>query len=266
MRGVIRNSLLALAAAAALTSATAASPAARGSSGTLDLRAEINMTYLFGPFCTPEMPPGIECVRFQGTWGVPGLGQATLTYVKGFEPVCPDDAPVRQFRRAVLDVTGKGTIELVSDGALCGRTAPAEFGPVAVTVARGTGRYAGASGRLEYRTSVYEVRNCAGALCGSATDRFTGTLNVPGHEFDVAGPVISGAKSKVVRAAKAAKRVRVRYAVTAGDDVDGSVAAACKPTSGSAFKVGRTRVTCTATDSSANTSSATFTVTVKRRK
>jgi hypothetical protein len=265
MRGVIRISLLALAAAAALTSATAASPAA-SSSGTLDLRAEINMRYLFGPFCTPEMPPGIECVRFQGTWGVSGLGQATLTYVKGFEPVCPDDAPVRQFRRAILDVAGKGTIELVSDGVLCGRTAPAEFGPVTVTVTGGSGRYAGASGRLEYRTSVYEVRNCAGALCGSATDRFNGTLNVPGHEFDVAGPVFSGVKSKVVRAAKAAKRVRVRYTVTASDDVDASVGAGCKPSSGSLFRIGRTRVTCTATDSSANTSRSTFTVTVKRRK
>jgi hypothetical protein len=78
--------------------------------------------------------------------------------------------------------------------------------------------------------------------------------------------VLSGAVSRTVRAAKRANRVRVRYAVTATDDVGGSLGAACTPSSGSAFRMGRTRVTCTVTDSSANTSRATFTVTVKRRK
>jgi HYR domain len=264
MRGVIHGSIAVVAAAAALALAPAASPVPVAANA-LELRAEIPMNYDFGPFCTPEMPAGIECVRFQGRGGVPGLGEATLTYVKGFEPVCADATPVRQFRRAVLDVAGKGTIEVVSDGVLCSRPAPSEFGPVTVAVTGGTGRYAGASGRLEYQTSVYAARACRGGLCGAATDRLSGTLNVPGLDFDTTGPVLTGTRSRVVRAAKQAKRVRVRYTVSASDEVDGAVTAACKPSSGSAFRVGRTPVTCTATDGSANTSRATFTVTVKRR-
>jgi HYR domain len=57
--------------------------------------------------------------------------------------------------------------------------------------------------------------------------------------------------------------MRVRFAVTARDAVDGSVAVTCKPRSGTFFKRGRTTVRCSATDSSANTSGAKFTVTVK---
>lgn len=50
------------------------------------------------------------------------------------------------------------------------------------------------------------------------------------------------------------------YAVAA------SVAARCTPRSGAAFRVGRTRVTCTATDSSANTATAAFTVVVRKTR
>jgi hypothetical protein len=46
------------------------------------------------------------------------------------------------------------------------------------------------------------------------------------------------------------------------EDVDDMV----RPRSGSRFRVGRTRVTCSATDTSANTRKATFTVTVKPRR
>jgi hypothetical protein len=92
------------------------------------------------------------------------------------------------------------------------------------------------------------------------------TLTVPGHEFDLTPPAFSGARSKLVRIAKKAKRVRVRYAVTATDAVDGSVPATCKPASRRFFRVGRTKVTCSAVDSSANAGEVTFTVTVKRRR
>jgi hypothetical protein len=45
-----------------------------------------------------------------------------------------------------------------------------------------------------------------------------------------------------VRAPKRAKRVRVRYSVTAQDAVDGSLPAVCTPRSGTFFRVGRTKV------------------------
>jgi hypothetical protein len=50
--------------------------------------------------------------------------------------------------------------------------------------------------------------------------------------------------------------------VTASDTVDGTLAASCNPPSGSSFPIGSTTVTCSATDSHANTGSAGFTVTV----
>ena len=59
--------------------------------------------------------------------------------------------------------------------------------------------------------------------------------------------------------------MRVRYRLAATDNVDGAVAVACQPRSGSLFTVGRkTVVRCSATDKSANTMRASFTVTVKR--
>jgi len=50
--------------------------------------------------------------------------------------------------------------------------------------------------------------------------------------------------------------------VKAIDNVDGIIKATCTPDSNSFFKVGKTNVKCSATDSSGNTSSETFTVTI----
>jgi hypothetical protein len=93
----------------------------------------------------------------------------------------------------------------------------------------------------------------------------TGTLVVPGLEFDVTPPTLSGAASKTVRAPKGAKRVRVTYNVTARDTVDSAVPVTCLPRSGSRFSLGRTTVKCEAMDKSANTARARFVVTVRAR-
>jgi hypothetical protein len=50
------------------------------------------------------------------------------------------------------------------------------------------------------------------------------------------------------------------------DAVDGPVLAVCTRRSGSYFRLGRTKVTCGATDSSENSAARSFTVTVKRRR
>jgi hypothetical protein len=57
----------------------------------------------------------------------------------------------------------------------------------------------------------------------------------------------------------------VQYAPTAVDDLDGSLPVSCTPRSGSFFALGRSRVACSAVDSSGNTGEAGFWVTVKRR-
>ncbi|MGE5048157.1 MAG: HYR domain-containing protein, partial [Deltaproteobacteria bacterium] len=54
----------------------------------------------------------------------------------------------------------------------------------------------------------------------------------------------------------------VSFAAAATDLVDGAVATACVPGSGSSFPLGATTVTCSSTDTRGNASSATFTVTV----
>jgi hypothetical protein len=97
----------------------------------------------------------------------------------------------------------------------------------------------------------------------SGTDTWAGTLVVPGLEFDLTAPTIRGAVSKTVRAPRGARRVRVRYAVSAEDAVDGGVPVTCTPKSGARFPIGRTRVQCSATDSSGNTSTTSFVVTVR---
>jgi hypothetical protein len=52
------------------------------------------------------------------------------------------------------------------------------------------------------------------------------------------------------------------FTATAADAVDGSLAAACVPASGTVFPIGNTTVTCTATDAHHNTGSAQLIVTV----
>jgi hypothetical protein len=51
---------------------------------------------------------------------------------------------------------------------------------------------------------------------------------------------------------------------TARDAVDDPVPVACTPRSGTRFKISRTQVRCTATDTSGNIATARFVITVKR--
>ncbi len=200
---------------------------------------------------------------------MPGLGRVTETYVKSFDQtICPNQ--VTSFAKAVFDVAGKGQIE-VTMGSWPACADPAATSATGQTVildgkiTRGTGTFAGASGSLSVSNHV-NPPSCGMHVCrGAATDVWSGTLSVPGFEFDLTPPVLSGVTAKKVKAARKARFVRVRYSVKAQDDVDGSVRVTCKPASGSRFRVGRTKVSCGATDTSANTATAKFTVTVKRR-
>ena len=85
----------------------------------------------------------------------------------------------------------------------------------------------------------------------------------PGLEFDWTAPTVSGAVSTTVKGENRAKGARVTYRVSAHDDRDGTIPVTCSPKSGSRFTTGRTKVICAATDSSANTTEASFTVRVK---
>jgi HYR domain len=249
--------------AVAAIAAGAAAGSGDRTAGTLELNALVSSYYNFDrAYCPAGVPAAGDCVRFTGEGTVRGLGAVTTTYTKilpGADPACV----VVQNNSAVITVAGKGTLEVSRPGTICTGPAPLTTGPYTFTVTGGSGAYAGASGTLAFRTSVGSLDGAC--RCGSSQDTWAGSITVPGHEFDLTPPTVSGATSKIVRVPKKAKNARIRYAVSAQDVVDGSVPVTCTPRSGSAFKVGKTKVACSAVDSSGNRAGARFTITVKPR-
>jgi hypothetical protein len=197
----------------------------------------------------------------------PGLGQVSAVYcagiVSGARSGCAGANTRLVAYRTRLTIAGKGDVDvLVPDGPCVSGDLWLNPGVQTFNVTGGTGVYAGAAG------SGTLVRSL-GALTENGrtgTETWTGTLEVPGLEFDLTPPALTGATSKSVKAKKGAKSARVTFQVTAQDDRDGSVPVTCYPKSGFRFPLGRTRVSCSATDTSANTASATFTVTVTRTR
>jgi hypothetical protein len=252
-RAIVLVSTTVGAAAFLLVTATSSAPFA---AGTLNLRATM-ATSSPAVVCPPEAPPGADCRARTGRGSVSGLGSVSAAYNWFFGTGdCPSTLvkPLATTGRFV--VAGKGEIDFaLSDGARCIEQEPVRNEPQEFTITGGSDTYRGASGGGTVERSISG---------GVGVERWTGTLTVAGLEFDVTPPTISGAVSKTVRAPKGAKRARVVYKVTASDAVDGSVAAACLPRSGSLFPIGRTTVTCQAKDSSGNTSMSKFGVVVRR--
>jgi len=232
------------------------------SAGTLAIAAEMQITYP-ARACPGGTPKTVECFERTGTGIVPGLGNVQESY-----PYFVDDLPVgcdeNQVRvlptTAHLTVPDRGTVEVRVAGTGClTRTPPLPFHTAeAFVITGGSGRFAGASGG----GTLSGVSSGPPSLSGK--DTWSGTLLVPGLNFDLTPPTLSGAANKVVRAPKGRKRLRVNFNVTALDDLDGTVAVSCTPKPGSLFKLGRTAVTCSATDTSGNTQTARFTIVVKR--
>jgi len=198
----------------------------------------------------------------------PGLGLVSAVYCAGIitgpRGGCAGADTRLVAYRTRLMVAGKGDIDVdVPDGPCVSGDLWLNPGLQTFTVTGGTGVYAGASGSGTLVRSLGAL-NSSGQRTG--TETWTGTLEVPGYEFDLTPPTLTGATSKSVKARKGAKSARVAFRVTAQDDRDGTLPVTCSERSGSAFPIGRTRVTCSATDTSANTTSTSFTVTVRRRR
>ena len=223
--------------------------------GSLTFEAVLAMTSTPGP-CPSGSPPDADlCAARTGSGAVRGLGEVSETYTFFVQEGNCD----RVFETTVrLEVAGKGELQLAVDPYRGECISSALNLSRAFTITGGSGIYAGASGggTVSHRVS---------STSGSGRDTGTGTMRVPGLEFDVTPPTLSGAVNKTVRARKGSKRARVTYRVTASDAVDGSVPVSCRPRSGSRFKIGRTIVKCSATDTSANAQAGRFRVTVKRR-
>jgi hypothetical protein len=226
--------------------------------GSLTFEAVLAMTSTPGP-CPPGSPPDADlCAARTGSGAARGLGGVSETYTFFVQEGDCD----RVFETTVrLEVAGKGELHLAVDRYSGECISSALNLSRAFTITGGSGIYAGASGggTVNHRASSTPT--------GSAgKDTWTGTLSVPGLEFDVTPPTLSGAVNKTVRVRKASQRVRVRYKVTALDAVDGALPVSCKPRSGSRFKIGKTAVNCSATDRSANKRTARFKVVVKLRR
>ena len=259
--------LVGLATFVAASPATPATSGETNSAGTLNLQARLDLVSQLGP-CPPGVgAPVVACAARRGEGLVPGLGRVTETYtflVSEGPPTCATAGVGKALGYPVrLVVVGKGEIEVaVAAGADCIGIEAVRTQTQSFLITGGTGIYAGASGN----GTVARVLGGENPNGRSGTDTWTGTLDVPGHDFDLAPPTLTGAVNKTVRAARRTRRVRVTYAVSARDDVDGPVPVSCKPRSGSRFRIGRTAVRCSATDTSANTPTAKFTITVKRRR
>src|SRR5204863_5302434 len=119
-----------------------------------------------------------------------------------------------------LVVAGKGEIDIATvEAPECVDQEAVRTQTQRFNITGGTGIYAGASGS----GTVERILSGLTPSGRSGTETWTGTLAVPGLDFDVTPPTLSGAVSKTIRAARGAERARVRYAVTALDDIDSAV-------------------------------------------
>ena len=247
--------------------ATTVAPANVASTGTLTLDAEFSISSASLVACPPDASGvTLECTERTGSALVPGLGSVTESYVYVDDvtsPACPATGSVQRLvlpMTAHLVVAGKGSIDLSVNGL---QTCLSFGGAVQALPARtfsingGTGAYANASGNGTVRQSLSPAPVAVGR------DSWAGTLVVPGLDFDLAPPVLSGAVGKTVRVRRGTKGVRVSYKVTALDERDGAVPVRCTPRSGSRFRIGRTTVACSAADTSGNTAAARFRITVR---
>lgn len=213
--------------------------------------------------CSPDASGATVCREERtGKGTASGLGNVSESYFWVFgvgPPTCPSNdqgKPLPTTGRLV--VAGKGEIHFsLAEGARCVAREPTGSEPQTFTVTGGTGVFEAASGNGTVTRSL---------RFGSGVERWRGALVAPGHEFDVTAPIVSLTTARTVRARKGAKSARVTYKVTARDAVDGVVPVTCEPRSGARLPVGRTAVTCTAADSSANTRRASFGITVRPAK
>jgi hypothetical protein len=254
--------VLGLALLAAGTAAAAGSDADRAS-GSLNLGATLTLNSRIGE-CAP--PPGLEECAVRTLHGpFPGLGAVNGRYEFHIDiggPACSDITGKAAGYTIRLPISGKGDIVVAVAEGPCVDSDAIRTQAQAFTVIGGTGIYVGASGSGTLERALGEPTDTG----RHGQERWKGTLSVPGVEFDTTAPTLSGAAARTVKAKKGAKSARVVFAITAQDDRDASVPVSCDRRSGSRFPLGRTRVTCAATDTSANSAMASFAVTVKRAR
>lgn len=227
--------------------------------GSLNLNAKLDLTSKIGD--CPVSGIADDCAARTITGSHPGLGQISGAYSYLVDiglPACAGTTSRALSFPIRLAVASKGEIHVAVAETSCVEY-PVSTESQTFTITGGTGAYAGASGSGRLTRTLGNPTDSG----RRGNERWTGTLSVPGLEFDLTAPTLSGATSKTVKAKRRAKGARVTYRVTAQDDRDGTIPVTCSPKSGSRFAIGRTKVICAATDNSANTTEASFTIRVK---
>ena len=264
---VALSGVVAVAAVVASLAGITASPVAGSTvaTGTLEMKASLHLDV--NGLCKPA---GIatDCHSRDVRGSFRGLGRVSGSY--DFEMELESGACESGFGRALsypirLEVAGKGAIDVVTTETACTQLVSVTTQTQAFTVTGGTGIYTGASGTGTLQRS-FDAGYGPLSHIASGTEKWMGTLTVPGLEFDLVRPALVGAKSRTVVAPRHAKRARVKFVVTATDAVDGRVPVKCRPHSGTRFRIGHTRVRCSATDTSANKATASFKITVRRHR
>ena len=236
-------------------------------SDTLQLNG-VSLSVQSTPSSCPQGSPDTDvCFLRTGKAKIPGLGSVTEV-----DPIvsAPDTLQCIPFSAGPLKFTVAGKQgELDASVGFASQCNVASGAQGTLTITGGSGIFANASGSGTLQpvgtSDGDDAFIDADDIGESLHDTFSVTLTAPDTTFDLTPPVIKGAGSKTARVPKTAKFARVKFKVTAEDAVDGSVPVTCTPKSGTRFKIGHTKVKCSATDSSANKATANFTVTVKRR-
>jgi hypothetical protein len=230
----------------AVVAAVSAEPGATRdeTSSSLTFSLRLGIINFDGP-CPADAPTPSHCYPQSGTAVVRGLGKVDVeaTHIADMrDGSCPRGS-VRgtlTTRNGVLDFSGtaRGCVSQVW-----------AYGEYDVAFS-GTGGYLGVKG--------------SGTVSNGGSYRIAGTVTGATPVFDLTPPRLLGARSLLARATSR-HGAKVKFHVTARDDVDGARHVSCRPASGTRFRIGRTRVTCRATDLSANTSTRRFFVRVLPR-
>jgi hypothetical protein len=172
-----------VAAAAVLLIPSGAGSAPTRTLGTLPLRATFTDTF-YEDACPPGRSPSTtECFDFSGEGAVPGLGKATVTWMLIDDVSSGLSCEHLDFTTIVIRVAGKGAIDaaITDPKTHCWPRPPAVDGPFEGTITGGSGSYAGASGTVQVTQN--QTDEVGGA--GDAIETWTGTLTVPGLDFNL---------------------------------------------------------------------------------
>ena len=154
----------------------------------------------------PAATSADECAARVVSGDVSGLGRVTGKYsfpLKNVPPPCAAGSGKALAYPMQLIVASKGEIHAaVAEGAACvdGESLRTQTQSFAIT--GGTGVYVGASGSGALERTLGEQTNSGWV----GREVWTGTLSVPGLDFDITAPTLSGAATKTVRAKKRAKK------------------------------------------------------------